>query len=543
MTRYTLPQYIGNNFPSIQEVVDNICAWKEGDLAIGEDIYKNEYSMLVENPAIMTLCRMGRIFGERSCKFYTHLSKHLRNPYIFSSGELPLINTILDVEKDKDGNITSSNFYVLVYDNAKVVKAIHQDFISFSWFNDPYNTLPNMLKRMASESSQKWSPSTRAISQVKRATKMRLGKFINTYVPSHGLSDANLQKAITYIEEEYAPVVVKTCKTPEEIMEVYNGGPSSCMVNNGARSWGSVKEFHPTMFYYYYPHSECVYISRGGKATARTIVYPKEKHFARVYSNNQEDHKRLLEYLNNNGYTNGKEVYLAAEFEIPGFVSSHGSVKDFACPAPYFDNICGNNLNISFDKERSVFVFRPAKNDAEKNFRASSSGIMWASELNNVACSCCGAIKLSNKMHQASDGNYYCSSKCLSRSGFTAAVRGDGAIEYIPKREAYIDPLCGESFTTARSCRDRGGNPVLTAHYAPEVEDDENYSIGGNMVVYKDKYYQMSGDDYQLLSRHKLVYNYRVKGLLNTTGPVSTHINTHKALKIIRSKNSKLEVA
>ena len=132
--------------------------------------------------------------------------------------------------------------------------------------------------------------------QVDRQLVMSPGRYLHRYFSDH-LDNNAIERwcaKLSVLLEEHA---LKITQDADEIVDVYVGGPSSCMAHP-AEDFDS--RCHPTRVYAG-PDTAIAYIGSRDDATARSVVWPARKIYTSIYG----DVSRLLLLLEGAGYTNG----------------------------------------------------------------------------------------------------------------------------------------------------------------------------------------------------------------------------------------------
>lgn len=136
--------------------------------------------------------------------------------------------------------------------------------------------------------------------------RMKPGKFLKEFFGERMNAYYGENKANAKIAEMAAQFGnhVKTeellfAKTPEEIEWVYTHGPSSCMSHERG-DYDTRDDMHPVGIFGA-GDLEVAYIKRGGRVTARALVWPEKKIWTRIYG----DHTRIEGLLKAQGYKAG----------------------------------------------------------------------------------------------------------------------------------------------------------------------------------------------------------------------------------------------
>lgn len=127
-----------------------------------------------------------------------------------------------------------------------------------------------------------------------RYVRMKPGRYLAQYQPQ--LSRAEVTALATRWAAEFAPPELKIAETREEVKRVYTEGPHSCM----AYLFRGLPA-HPSAIYTNEGDLRVAYIERGGKPTARAVIWPEKKRYVRIYG----DKERLQPLLEAQGYIQG----------------------------------------------------------------------------------------------------------------------------------------------------------------------------------------------------------------------------------------------
>jgi len=122
-----------------------------------------------------------------------------------------------------------------------------------------------------------------------------LKKYFETIMERYGVSE---RRMVDKFMELYGPCEVKFATTEDEIVAVYDNGPSTCMTD---KEWPEGK--HPASIYAA-GDLQVAYLGDLERATARTLVWPEKKIHSRVYG----DIARLTRGLQALGYKWGAPI-------------------------------------------------------------------------------------------------------------------------------------------------------------------------------------------------------------------------------------------
>jgi hypothetical protein len=127
-------------------------------------------------------------------------------------------------------------------------------------------------------------------------TSMSPGRFIRKFLDRMP-SPSRMDKWCAQMGLDATTSPLMVARTAEEIVNVYNNGPHSCMAYTLDNEVFCHLDQHPVSAY---GDSDLgvAYIERYGEITARCLVWPDKKFYGRIYG----DRERLLERLKENDY-------------------------------------------------------------------------------------------------------------------------------------------------------------------------------------------------------------------------------------------------
>ncbi|RUT88025.1 MULTISPECIES: hypothetical protein [unclassified Mesorhizobium] len=127
-------------------------------------------------------------------------------------------------------------------------------------------------------------------------TPIKPGKYLKKYL-GDVLTEEFIQEQGLAWQSFFAPAELKVTQDADEVQEVYENGPNSCMSKSADEFAG---ECHPARVYAG-PDLGVAYIGDIDNAAARCVVWPEKKIFARVYG----DYHRMGSALEAAGYKEG----------------------------------------------------------------------------------------------------------------------------------------------------------------------------------------------------------------------------------------------
>lgn len=170
-----------------------------------------------------------------------------------------------------------------------------------------------------------------------RQTRMAPGRYLAKFFP--GLSSADVASwAAKWGSEHGTGIELLFAATADEIQEVYENGPTSCM-SHDASDYDS--PIHPVRVYAA-GDLQIAYLKRGDAITARTLCWPEKKIFARIYG----DYERLSPLLEEAGYRDASYEFEGARLlrreHNGGFVAPYLDVVRYVSDAGDYLRIGGD---------------------------------------------------------------------------------------------------------------------------------------------------------------------------------------------------------
>lgn len=152
-----------------------------------------------------------------------------------------------------------------------------------------------------------------------RETIMKAGRFLAKFRPELA------QDVIRQIVERYMSSLIKReltfAATEEEIQEVYENGPNSCMSGEASRYNSSI---HPTRVY----AAGDLQVAHIG-TESRAICWPEKKLYGRTYGNTEAARDKLENALGNAGFTYSEHATVGARLLLVK--------EEFGYVCPYLD--------------------------------------------------------------------------------------------------------------------------------------------------------------------------------------------------------------
>ena len=166
-----------------------------------------------------------------------------------------------------------------------------------------------------------------------RQISTRIGRYLNRLVKDGRIEyDANgLRDIGTLISAGAAPVVALFAHTRDEIDEVYQNGPGSCMVVGHSEASGLTPDVTPAIAYSSPDLAVAYFENAIGGIKARTVVNTKDMQWVKIYG----DEVRLSGALREAGYTEGciagcriAKIPYRDDFLMP-YLDTVGKVDDY----------------------------------------------------------------------------------------------------------------------------------------------------------------------------------------------------------------------
>lgn len=283
-------------------------------------------------------------------------------------------------------------------------------------------------------------------------------KYVTMRVKDHEtITDHHIRDFCNFVIDCYKPPEIKEAASIEEIADVYNNGPHSCMSVSSGQDWSTYwKKFnmHPMEFYFYHPYTKVLYMKRGGAIVARGVAFElpdNNKYIGRTYASSGQDKADFLSALKDKGYNTDYE----GRYNIPHSVTFEMPAKYFydssrvVIPVPYMDNI-RNGVDINIKKsesgEYSIKVEIDSKGDCEDRRNCNMDPLTprgyailsLDNKQNNITCSYCEKRCRDNVITiQDEPGLNYCSERHAFTHGAGVIYNTDGTKIYLRnKRDA-----------------------------------------------------------------------------------------------------------
>ena len=162
-----------------------------------------------------------------------------------------------------------------------------------------------------------------------RQISMRPGRYLSRYYPYY--SNEQVKQLITKFQSEIDINRYIIGQSVEDVVEIYNRGPDSCM--DGQHDWSNLPE--PPAAVYFSPDVSVAGLLHPrvkGRFSARCVVNLKNKTFGRLYGDSL-----LAELLKKDGYTD--DMYALEGCRVRAIPAGHRSHSDIYV-MPYVDYIC-----------------------------------------------------------------------------------------------------------------------------------------------------------------------------------------------------------
>ena len=365
-----------------------------------------------------------------------------------------------------------------------------------------------------------WATTHRAKKRLLRYEVVDAPRALTRYLPElvKHCTAAQIRDLGTTIAEYNAPVELTYADTdPSDFFKMYNGGPDSCMKDNGTRqfSWMSrlAKPVHPTSIFAYSPYVRGCYLVKGSKVVARTFIYDLA-FFAKAKTQSWA-HGRL--YGSTSKYTEifraaltkanivdlsgtGADLMRSYTITVPPISVSDDEAMKVGVAAgkymyvPYLDNHC-QSAHVEYNEDTDMLdvTFNPPKGKPVNCQMNNQHGFMPASSFRESNCHACGGkIEPGSRTIFASDGSVFHDQNCAKAAGYVNAINGAGPTYMWVHRSSptlIMDCMSNHYFTPSGATIHRV-LPLLTS-FKENPEDVELYSSDGIVVELHGKRYRM----------------------------------------------------
>lgn len=408
------------------------------------------------------------------------------------------------------------NGNLMVYKNIKV----HRTTPDTSWsVNNLYRYLQptwDMIQeeRKDEKKAKAWETPRRTLKRLFRKEETRTGVALRecttivAFMKCRYNTDQieqHLTRTTTRLQESIRPLTLEFAETPEAILDMYEGGLTSCMVSAGKEvSWQWMIDDHhigPSAFYIYTGKAKGAFIKRNGSVVARCIIYQQRDdswQYGRIYFATQEWATRFQTILHTNNIQrlsdSGRCWNHSFKWEAPAFHNTKDQL--WYTPVPYFDNFESGKLNA---------VFHPAKEGKDAHFEFHVNGskgnvatgltIGLISQIGTLECSQCKRRLQDVQPIFAMDGTgQYCGQTCANAQDYHGCTRSDGVVVWLHKSAAFIT-VDNKFFTNVASAKARGAVPVLTE---PDMLPEDEDFLGTNRAA------QIAGTHYSTVEKPAL---------------------------------------
>lgn len=372
------------------------------------------------------------------------------------------------------------------------------------YFNVLETFWQNYKKDQESVRKQGWSPFSRGWRRIRTYEDIPTARVLARYtnLEKKGMvTSAQLRDIAAGIDEQRKPMDIIIAEKPEDYIDMYLSGPSSCM-SYGKGDWRWLTDehkHHPCSFFAYHPYVKGVYALYKGVVCARTMIYQKPDgvwYYGRLYNSNPKFGEKFEQTLKEKGYrwlgshTDGNNKFRRdATFEIPGL--KHG--VEHAMPIPYCDNF-GPGIKVTWDGIKKVFTVVCSADDMKYNIGyQSQSGFFYAGSLGGRRCSSCAAVEnLNNRHHiETPDGQNFCTAAHAQAHGFVWAYRSDANRVWVQNGIAVQDGVTGHWYTNLDVMKQYGAfQAIINLDEEPE-DEEEHFTVNGHIV-------EIDGEKYRL---------------------------------------------
>lgn len=437
-------------------------------------------------------------------------------------------NEISKKEYDEAKESINSNSLNVIFDNAPLmvlskdiskliifpnlpINAINNDYLKLCCWFSCYDVLDTLMKTYKdTKNAIKWKGIEKTHNTINKKLEVSIARALSRFTKfGKFLKDHEIRDMAVAIEDFRKPAQIVYCKTPEDYTKMYASGPRSCMTSGEERHWNFMKEsgWHPTSFYYFYPHLQGIYIKHAGKVTARTILFEqndKSISYSKIYSSNPEAKDRLKNALEEKGYKPRTHMFRrGAKFSIPAnrFEDPKHDSPKYWCPIPYTEGI-ESSVSCVFNEDRKEFLFTSPPPLGKKNINISGSTSGYISEQQCLSSNMCSFCE-KNIPHQGSmiiinETYKYCNCVCMDLQGIFVYAKGSlvGGPDLIVNKDSIIIDLYAQkeginaNFTTEHAIKRHNGFPIITTITGLlTASPDTKYGLttGGIIIKYKDK--------------------------------------------------------
>lgn len=379
--------------------------------------------------------------------------------------------------------------------------------------------------------SMAWATTHRAKKRLLRYEVVDVPRALTRYLPElvKACTASQIRDIGTTIAEYNAPVELSYADTdPSDFFKMYDGGPDSCMKDNGKRqfSWMSklAKPVHPTSIFAYSPYVKGCYLVKANKVVARTFLYDRSFFgtkakdsgwaYGRLYGSTSKYAEIFRAALTKEGFSDMSTVSLdmgkTYTITLPPLTVSAEEAPRVGASAgkymyvPYLDNH-PQLANVSYDDEADTITvtFNPkGGKDQPVNCQMNSQhGFLAASAFVESNCHACGgAISPGTRAVFASDGAVFHDANCAKSAGYVSAISGAGPVYmWVPRNHPtlIVDCINGNCFTPSGAAVHRVFPLLSSLRESPE--DIELYSSSGIVVELNSVRYRMQNHAYSAI--------------------------------------------
>ena len=458
--------------------------------------FNNDYKVFEETPALRVACRMVRALASNIIQF----DKLLRNGR-YSLNGLKYRAVIIPGPEPETVRVFPG-ITLNAWESETELKVCSPYLFGTDILRDMAATIMSDLADP--RKAKAWETTKRCINRMKRSEVMPVARALTRYTNLYDdkiLRDNQIRDLADAIVDVRKPMELIYADEPHQFKDMYNSGPESCMANlNGGRTFTFLvndHDSHPTAFFAFHPYTRGVYAKKRNSAgemavVARCIIYQKSNgnwYYGRIYTSGSGS---IADKFRQNLEAAGIEE-LDGTFErnvtftIPGYQIGKKASKsndyddapargigDFACPTPYFDNLRGQ-IKATWNKDTQDFTIQIAQSGLDANVNTgNTAGYITASQITVCNCAQCGTrIRPGGtQYHNQANGDIYCSSTCVRRSGNLMMYRSDGQQVIRPRDvDTVEDVLNNGSYYTNMAAAERLG--VVPASSSALIWDEE----------------------------------------------------------------------
>jgi hypothetical protein len=286
--------------------------------------------------------------------------------------------------------------------------------------------------------------------------RMKPGRYLTRYF-GHILTESEIRDWASQWAAENENLTVKFARTPDEIEQVYNDGPHSCMSGNNSFE----SDISPVRVYGA-GDLAIAYLERDGDITARVVCWPENECYSTIYG----DAGRLRPLLDGMGYSetdtmSGARLLRVEQsgcFVAP-YLDTDGYLRDLGNHLVISD--CGGD--ISADSTTGLagpprqYCPRCEEFAPEEDFEyVDNAGEYWCAycvENETTSCDDCHRTVVSEDTHEVENNNHVCN-RCIDNYSLCEDCDTmSSEVEDINDRAICAD--CASEYPTCPQCDEK----------------------------------------------------------------------------------------